>query len=159
MVRAERLLWGLAGAFLGVYVIVQDLNIPLIIQPQLFGSLCLISWAQVCTSLLKIRSASCRRPGLPLQSTAPCAREVLVRIEYSYFIFSQCQYYGNKRPLSTCIIMLVTLLMVLGGFEAGMVFAVRVRYSELSMVVSWQVLTKLSILWVPVASHHSVLES
>ena len=41
-------LWGLSGAFLGVYVVVQNLNIPLILQPQLFGILCMISWAQVC---------------------------------------------------------------------------------------------------------------
>lgn len=31
---------------MGVYAIVQDLNIPLIVQPQLFGALCLLSWAQ-----------------------------------------------------------------------------------------------------------------
>lgn len=42
-----RLLWGLSGAFLGVYAIVQDLNIPLIIQPQLFGILSFVSWTQV----------------------------------------------------------------------------------------------------------------
>ena len=40
------LLWGLSAAFMGVYAIVQDLNIPLILQPQLFGALCLLSWAQ-----------------------------------------------------------------------------------------------------------------
>ena len=31
---------------MGVYAIVQDLNVPLILQPQLFGALCLLSWAQ-----------------------------------------------------------------------------------------------------------------
>ncbi|KDQ61336.1 hypothetical protein JAAARDRAFT_506400 [Jaapia argillacea MUCL 33604] len=40
------LLWSISAVFLGVYVIVQDLNIPLIIQPQLFGALCLASWSQ-----------------------------------------------------------------------------------------------------------------
>jgi len=40
------LIWGVAGAFLGVYVIVQDLNIPLIVQPQSFGVLAILSWAQ-----------------------------------------------------------------------------------------------------------------
>ncbi|TCD71814.1 hypothetical protein EIP91_003157 [Steccherinum ochraceum] len=39
-------LWGISGPFLGVYVIVQDLNIPLILQPHLFASLCFVSWAQ-----------------------------------------------------------------------------------------------------------------
>ncbi|EKM50492.1 uncharacterized protein PHACADRAFT_263811 [Phanerochaete carnosa HHB-10118-sp] len=40
------LVWGVAGAFLGVYVIVQSLSIPLIVQPQAFGILSLISWGQ-----------------------------------------------------------------------------------------------------------------
>jgi hypothetical protein len=31
---------------LGVYVIAQDLNVPLIIQPQLFGIFSLLSWGQ-----------------------------------------------------------------------------------------------------------------
>ena len=30
----------------GIYVIVQDLNIPLIVQPQLFALLTLLSWTQ-----------------------------------------------------------------------------------------------------------------
>ena len=42
-----RLLWAISGAFLGVYVIVQDLNVPLIVQPQVLLILCLISWSQV----------------------------------------------------------------------------------------------------------------
>ncbi|KAI0741628.1 PQ loop repeat-domain-containing protein [Daedaleopsis nitida] len=40
------LTWGIAGSFLGVYSVVQGLSIPLILQPQLFGILCLVSWAQ-----------------------------------------------------------------------------------------------------------------
>ncbi|KAI0047850.1 hypothetical protein FA95DRAFT_1451387, partial [Auriscalpium vulgare] len=40
------LIWSLSAIPLGVYVIVQNLNIPLIVQPQLFGSLALVSWAQ-----------------------------------------------------------------------------------------------------------------
>ncbi|KAI0687151.1 PQ loop repeat-domain-containing protein [Cerioporus squamosus] len=40
------LTWGIAGTFLGTYSVVQNLNIPLILQPQLFGVLCLISWVQ-----------------------------------------------------------------------------------------------------------------
>jgi hypothetical protein len=43
----NRLLWAIAGGFLGVYVIVQNLNVPLIIQPQLMGALSLLSWTQV----------------------------------------------------------------------------------------------------------------
>ncbi|KAL4250865.1 PQ-loop-domain-containing protein [Abortiporus biennis] len=84
------LAWGLSGPFLGVYVIVQNLNIPLIVQPQLFATLCIISWAQ-------------------------------------------CQYYGNKRPLKVCLLMLATLLAVSGGFEAGMVYAVKPAYNRGNM--------------------------
>ncbi|KAI0794095.1 PQ loop repeat-domain-containing protein [Fomes fomentarius] len=40
------LTWGVAGSFLGTYSVVQGFNIPLILQPQLFGILCLVSWAQ-----------------------------------------------------------------------------------------------------------------
>ena len=40
-------LWGISGPFLGVYVVVQNLNIPLILQPQIFAFLCAVSWAQV----------------------------------------------------------------------------------------------------------------
>lgn len=39
-------LWGIAALPLGVYVIVQDLNVPLIVQPQLFGLFSLLSWCQ-----------------------------------------------------------------------------------------------------------------
>ncbi|KAK2463637.1 hypothetical protein APHAL10511_004388 [Amanita phalloides] len=40
------LIWSLTGAFFGTYAIVQGLSIPLIIQPQLFTLLSLVSWAQ-----------------------------------------------------------------------------------------------------------------
>ncbi|KAJ3517762.1 hypothetical protein NLJ89_g311 [Agrocybe chaxingu] len=39
-------LWGLSAIFQGAYSILQDLNIPLIVQPQLFGFLCFLSWGQ-----------------------------------------------------------------------------------------------------------------
>lgn len=42
-----RFAWGMAGIFLGTYSVVQNLNIPLILQPQLFGVLSFVSWAQV----------------------------------------------------------------------------------------------------------------
>ncbi|GJE91235.1 PQ-loop repeat-containing protein [Phanerochaete sordida] len=40
------LMWSISAWFLGVYAIVQDLNVPLIVQPQIFGFLSLVSWAQ-----------------------------------------------------------------------------------------------------------------
>ena len=47
LMRLPRLLWGVSGVTLGVYAIVQDLNIPLILQPQLFSALSYVCWAQV----------------------------------------------------------------------------------------------------------------
>ncbi|KAI9444486.1 hypothetical protein H4582DRAFT_2178327 [Lactarius indigo] len=40
------LMWSMAALPLGIYVIVQDLNIPLIVQPQLFALFTLLSWIQ-----------------------------------------------------------------------------------------------------------------
>jgi uncharacterized protein with PQ loop repeat len=40
------LIWSASGVPLGVYVIVQNINIPIILQPQLFGFLAAISWIQ-----------------------------------------------------------------------------------------------------------------
>ncbi|KII87511.1 hypothetical protein PLICRDRAFT_258314 [Plicaturopsis crispa FD-325 SS-3] len=79
--------WGVSGAFLGVYAIVQNLNIPLIIQPQLFGLLSLVSW-------------------------------------------TQCMHYDKKWTPKRCVILLFTLCAVLGGFEAGMVFAVKPAWNK-----------------------------
>ncbi|KAF5373268.1 hypothetical protein D9615_007478 [Tricholomella constricta] len=57
-------LWGLSGLFLGVYAIVQDLNIPLIIQPQLFAFLTLFSWGQcLYYDIGKSRLAACLMTG------------------------------------------------------------------------------------------------
>ncbi|KAJ4471496.1 PQ loop repeat-domain-containing protein [Lentinula aciculospora] len=40
------LAWSISGVFLGTYSIVKNLNIPLIVQPQLFSLLTMASWAQ-----------------------------------------------------------------------------------------------------------------
>ncbi|PCH44423.1 PQ-loop-domain-containing protein [Wolfiporia cocos MD-104 SS10] len=50
-------LWGASAGPMGVYAIVLDLNIPLILQPQLFGALCFFSWAQ-CMYYGKKRSVA-----------------------------------------------------------------------------------------------------
>ncbi|KAJ7911124.1 hypothetical protein B0H13DRAFT_2251184 [Mycena leptocephala] len=76
------LCWGVSGGFFGVYAVVQNLNIPLIVQPQPFGLLCLISWGQ-------------------------------------------CHYYSSTRPKYVSLIIAVVVIAVLGGFEVGMVFAIR----------------------------------
>ena len=39
-------MWCMSALPFGIYVIVQDLNIPLIVQPQLFALLTLLSWTQ-----------------------------------------------------------------------------------------------------------------
>lgn len=39
-------LWALCGVPFGVYTVVQNFNIPIQVQPQVFMVLCLVSWAQ-----------------------------------------------------------------------------------------------------------------
>ncbi|KAF3480091.1 uncharacterized protein GIQ15_05438 [Arthroderma uncinatum] len=43
---AMMFLWALCGVPFGIYMILQEVNIPLQVQPQVFTLLCLISWAQ-----------------------------------------------------------------------------------------------------------------
>ena len=50
-ISISRFLWAVGAAFLGVYAITKDFNIPLIIQPQLFSFLSLVSWSQVRISV------------------------------------------------------------------------------------------------------------
>ncbi|CUA73011.1 putative protein C2E12,03c [Schizosaccharomyces pombe 972h-] [Rhizoctonia solani] len=38
--------WALSAPFLGVYMIAQEISIPLILQPQLFGAMSALSWTQ-----------------------------------------------------------------------------------------------------------------
>lgn len=38
----------------------------------------------------------------------------------------QCMYYGHKKPLWLVMTILLVTLSILGGFEAGMIFAIRV---------------------------------
>ncbi|KKZ63678.1 hypothetical protein EMCG_01985 [[Emmonsia] crescens] len=40
-------IWALCAVPFGIYLILQQVNIPLQIQPQMFGSLCTICWAQI----------------------------------------------------------------------------------------------------------------
>ncbi|KAK4239357.1 hypothetical protein C8A03DRAFT_14265, partial [Achaetomium macrosporum] len=40
-------LWAACGLPFGVYAIVQNFNVPLQVQPHIFMTLCLISWAQI----------------------------------------------------------------------------------------------------------------
>jgi len=47
MAPTIRLMWAIASTQFGVYVIVQNLNVPLILQPQVLTVLSLISWGQV----------------------------------------------------------------------------------------------------------------
>ncbi|KAF9780298.1 PQ loop repeat-domain-containing protein [Thelephora terrestris] len=74
--------WAISGPLLGTYAVTQNLNIPLILQPQIFAFLCAVSW-------------------------------------------SQCLFYGRKWPLRTCIIYFSIFIVLMAGFEVGMVYAVR----------------------------------
>ncbi|KAJ3787192.1 PQ loop repeat-domain-containing protein [Lentinula aff. detonsa] len=85
--------WALGGVFLGIYAVVQNLNIPLIMQPQIFGTLSVICWAQLIT--------------------------------FDHFFSTQCQYYRRHWSPFKTIIVGISLWFVFGGFEAGMVYALR----------------------------------
>ena len=53
----HRLTWGVSSIFLGAYAILRWLNIPLIVQAQLFGFLCFLCWGQVrCVALSSLSS-------------------------------------------------------------------------------------------------------
>jgi len=39
-------LWAVAAVFLGIYNLSRDINLPLIVQPQIFGFLSVLSWVQ-----------------------------------------------------------------------------------------------------------------
>ncbi|KAL5492446.1 hypothetical protein ACEPAI_3893 [Sanghuangporus weigelae] len=95
------LIWGISSVFLGVFVIVQDLNIPLIVQPQVFGFLSMLSWCQASLIQTTIQFPSVDVLGL------------------------QCLYYGYRFPLRKVAPIFLLIIALLGGFEAGMVFAIR----------------------------------
>lgn len=40
-------LWAVSGVPFGIYAVVQNFNIPIQIQPQIFMMLCLICWSQI----------------------------------------------------------------------------------------------------------------
>ncbi|KAL3449903.1 PQ loop repeat-domain-containing protein, partial [Aspergillus insuetus] len=77
------LLWASAGVPLGVYNIVEELNVALRVQAQILTFLSLVTWAQ-------------------------------------------CLYYGKKFSIRKCIAAVVSLLLLLGGIEAGLIFALLV---------------------------------
>ncbi|KAL2826410.1 PQ loop repeat-domain-containing protein [Aspergillus cavernicola] len=77
------LLWAVAGVPLGVYNIVEELNVALRVQAQILTFLSLVTWAQ-------------------------------------------CLYYGKKYSILKCATAVISLLMILGGIETGLIFALRV---------------------------------
>ncbi|KAF7977612.1 hypothetical protein HWV62_3230 [Athelia sp. TMB] len=99
----HRLLWAIAAPFLGAYTIVQDLNTPLIVQPQIFCALSLISWGQV------------RAP--------PIARIAADRVV-------QVRYYGHKHSKLAATTMTLGLAALLGGLEVGIVFGIKSVYHD-----------------------------
>ncbi|KAJ7751550.1 PQ loop repeat-domain-containing protein [Mycena maculata] len=82
------LIWGVSSSFLGAYyayVIISEVNVPLMVQPQVFGFLTYISWGQ-------------------------------------------CQYYDAKRSRTVSALMALAAMILGGGLEAALVFAVGPAY-------------------------------
>ncbi|KAI0731363.1 PQ loop repeat-domain-containing protein [Earliella scabrosa] len=111
------LLWGLSGTFFGVYVIVLNLNVPLIVQPQLLAVLSYLSWAQ-------------------------------------------CLYYGRKWSRLTSTLSYLAIILGSGGFEAGMVFAVKPAHERGNdgpvqfFGIASTVLLSVALLQVPSLCYH-----
>lgn len=89
-------------------MITQNLNIPLIVQPQLFSFLSLLSWGQV-------------------RAIHSCILSNYTRLTRDSR--RQCMYYGKKRSFTVSMSLLLGSMAILGGFEAGMVFAIKVPHS------------------------------
>lgn len=95
------LLWAVAGVPLGVYNIVEEFNIALRVQPQILTTLSLVTWAQ-CLYYGKV-GFLCMLPWLRF-----CRAD-------------SCQRYS----VANCIAAVAPLLLILGGIEAGLVFALK----------------------------------
>ncbi|KAK3943192.1 PQ loop repeat-domain-containing protein [Diplogelasinospora grovesii] len=100
-------LWALCGVPFGVYAIVQDFNIPLQVQPQVFMALCLICWAQ--TLLYRNKWRWWAAWGLALL----CAY-IFAGLEAVLIIFLRPGYdRGDGRPI-TVIGVVAAILLALG---------------------------------------------
>ena len=71
--HALRLLWGISCVFLGVYAIVQNLNVPLIVQPQIMSALSYVSWAQASSQAIFCSRLRC--PSFCLRFAVPVLRQ------------------------------------------------------------------------------------
>jgi hypothetical protein len=84
---------------MGAYAIAQGLNTPLVLQPQLFGALCLGAWAQ-CLYY---------GPRAPSDPAHPSNLEPAQR----------------RKRIGVCAAAYLAVLAVVGGAEAGLVYAIR----------------------------------
>ncbi|KAF7308167.1 hypothetical protein HMN09_00664500 [Mycena chlorophos] len=96
------LIWGGSIVFFGPYTIIQDLNIPLILQPQLFGALSLISWGQ------------CQYYAHPNYLAANAESDSSMRARRS----------ARRRAI---LLTLLAMLLV-GAFQLALVFGIRPAY-------------------------------
>jgi len=128
-------IWGASGVLLGVYAIVQNINIPIIVQPQLFGTLSFLSFAQVRP--LQVKLLRIIRPDeLQHQGWLFCVH-LTIQYTSTHRVFEllipssiQCQYYGSKRPFWTCVAIYVVCLALLCVLQVGFVYAVRPSYEH-----------------------------
>jgi hypothetical protein len=94
-------MWGISGVPFGAYALIQGLSVPLILQPQLFGALCMLSFMQV--------EKFPYDPATKFDET------------------TQCQYYSKARSKTFCISLYFSILILMAGIETGLVYAIRVR--------------------------------
>ncbi|KAK4117444.1 hypothetical protein N656DRAFT_804157 [Canariomyces notabilis] len=97
-------LWALSGVPFGVYSVAQNFNIPLQVQPQIFLTLCLVSWAQ---TLLYHR----RWPTWRVWFTALIVASVFASVEAALILTLKPIYEaGNEAPILVVGIVAAVLL-------------------------------------------------
>ncbi|CAE6470783.1 unnamed protein product [Rhizoctonia solani] len=108
-------IWALSAWFLGVYAIVQNISIPIILQPQLFGALAALSWIQCIyygSKKSKIFCASLYILFLAAMAGFEVGISLVVRASVIYF-YARTDRAGDEWPTRVMGIM-SALLIALG---------------------------------------------
>ncbi|KAF9780299.1 PQ loop repeat-domain-containing protein [Thelephora terrestris] len=92
-------MWGISGPIAGVYIIVQNLNVPLILQPHALAFLFVISWTQCLFYGRKWPLKRCIIYGVALLALmAGCEMGIIYAVKYS-------KRKGSTVPLKSLSIM------------------------------------------------------
>lgn len=101
------LLWALCAVPFGVYAIVQNFNIPLQVQPQIFGILCLTAWCQTLYYHQKWKSWQAFGLGLVVAAIFAAAEALMI-------IFLRPQYVAGDEKGMLAVGILAAVVLALG---------------------------------------------